>query len=90
MTGFAVKEENNGKLGKDGFWFQAPDNDELATIMKDCLAYNFLMKQSVTQGKKDQKWTIFYLNSWLCAYAHLPLERGGWRHITLHKLNSWL
>ena len=90
VTGFAVKEENSGKWGKDGFWFQDPDNEELATILKDCLAYNFLMKQGVTQGKKDQKWTIFYLHSWLCAYAHLPLERGGWRPLTLHKLNSWL
>lgn len=90
VTGFAVKEENSGKWGKDGFWFQDPDYEELATILKDCLAYNFLMKQGVTQGKKDQKWTIFYLNSWLCAYAHLPLERGGWRPLTLHKLNSWL
>lgn len=52
VTGFAVKEENSGKWGKDGFWFQDPDNEELATILKDCLAYNFLMKQGVTQGKK--------------------------------------
>ena len=90
VTGFAVKEENSGKWGKDGFWFQEEANDELSTILKDCLSYNFLMKQGITQGKKDQKWTIFYLNSWLCAYAHLPLERGGWRPLTLHKLNSWL
>lgn len=90
VTGFAVKEENSGKWGKDGFWFQEEANDELSTILKDCLSYNFLMKQGITQGRKDQKWTIFYLNSWLCAYAHLPLERGGWRPLTLHKLNSWL
>ena len=90
VTGFAVKEENSGKWGKDGFWFQDEANEELSTILKDCLSYNFLMKQGITQGKKDQKWTIFYLNSWLCAYAHLPLERGGWRPLTLHKLNSWL
>lgn len=90
VTGFAVKEENSGKWGKDGFWFQEEANDELSTILKDSLSYNFLMKQGITQGKKDQKWTIFYLNSWLCAYAHLPLERGGWRPLTLHKLNSWL
>ena len=90
VTGFAVKEENSGKWGKDGFWFQDEANEELSTILKDCLSYNFLMKQGITQGKKDQKWTIFYLNSWLCAYAHLPLERGGWRPLTLYKLNSWL
>ena len=48
---------------------------------------NYIRRQRI---KKDQKWTIFYLNSWLCACAHLPLERGGWRPLTLHKLNSWL
>ena len=90
VTGFAVKEEQSGKWGKDGFWFQDSGNEDLSSIMKDCLAYNFLAKQGVIQGKKDQKWTIFYLNSWLCAYARLPLERGGWRPLTLHKLNSWL
>ena len=90
VTGFAVKEEQSGKWGKDGFWFQDPDNEELSMLMKDCLSYNFLMKQGIIQGKKDQKWTIFYLNSWLCAYARLPLERGGWRPLTLHELNSWL
>ena len=90
VTGFAVKEENASNRGKDGFWFQDPRNKELSIILKDCLAYNFLMKQGITQGKKDQKWTTFYMNSWLCAYAHLPLERGGWRHLTLHTLNSWL
>ena len=72
VTGFAVKEENSGKWGKDGFWFQDSDNEELATILKDCLAYNFLMKQGVIQGKKDQKWTIFYLNSWQMCVCTKP------------------
>lgn len=90
VTGFSVKEENSGKWGKDGFWFQEKANEDLSVVLKDCLSYNFLMKQGVIQGKKDQKWTIFYMNSWLCAYAHLPLERGGWRPLTLYKLNSWL
>ena len=90
VTGFAVKEENSGKWNKDGFWFQEAANEDLSAILRDCLAHNLLMKQVVSQGKKDQKWTIFYLNSWLCASAHLPLERGGWRSLTIHKLNSWL
>lgn len=90
VSGFAVKEENTSKWGEDGFWFQDSENEELSTLLKDCLAYNLLMKQGVTQGKKDQKWTVFYMNSWLCAYARLPLERGGWRHLTLHKLKLWL
>ena len=90
VSGFAVKEENISKWGEDGFWFQDPENEELSKLMRDCLAYNLLVKQCVTQGKKDQKWTVFYMNSWLCAYARLPLERGGWRHLTLHKLKLWL
>lgn len=90
VTGFAVVEENSGKYRNDGFWFQDEANSELALILKDCLAYNFLEKVTSTQGKKDQKWTVFYLNSWLCAYAHLPLRRGGWKKTPLHKLNNWL
>ena len=89
VTGFAVKEENSGRWGGDGFWFQDSSNEELSILLGDCLAYNFLIKQGVSQGKKDQQWTIFYLNSWLCAYARLPLIRGGWRHIPLRTLKSW-
>ncbi len=90
VAGFAVKEENSGKFGKDGFWFQEPANQELALILKDCLAYNILEKEILTQGKKDQNWSVFYINNWLCAYARLPLKRGGWRKLSLQKLNKWI
>lgn len=90
VSGFAISEENCSVSSKDGFWFQDPANANLTTILKDCLAYNFLFKENPTQGKKDQKWTVFYLNSWLCAYARLPLKRGGWRKLSLSKLNKWV
>lgn len=90
VSGFAVQDENTGKYGTDGFWFQDEANADLAVILKDCLAYNFLEKQPTIQGKKDQKWTVFYLNSWLCAYAQLPLRRGGWRKLSLPKLKKWV
>lgn len=90
VSGFAVKEENSGRFIQDGFWFQEPAYGELATVIKDCLAYNLLDKVTTIQGKKDQKWTVFYLNRWLCAYAHLPLTYGGWRKIPLSKLNKWI
>lgn len=89
VSGFAVKEENSGQYGQDGFWFQDVANEELATLLKDCLAYNLLYKVPRTQGKKDQNWAVFYLNEWLCAYAHLPLRRGGWRKLSLYRLNQW-
>lgn len=90
VSGFAVKEENSGRYIQDGFWFQEPAFGELATVIKDCLAYNLLDKVTTIQGKKDQRWTVFYLNRWLCAYAHLPLTYGGWRKLPLSKLNKWI
>lgn len=90
VSGFAVKEENSLFSVKDGFWFQKAENNDLANILKDCLANNLLCKVPRTQGKKDQNWTVFYLNEWLCAYAHLPLRRGGWRKLSLSRLNQWV
>lgn len=90
VSGFAIKEENSGQYGQDGFWFQDATNEELAVLMKDCLANNLLYKVARTQGKKDQNWTVFYLNEWLCAYAHLPLRRGGWRKLSLARLKQWV
>lgn len=90
VSGFAVQEENSGKYGNDGFWFQNAANEELATILKECLAYNLLEKDTSFQGKKGLQWSVYYLNNWLCAYAHLPLKRGGWRKLSLNKLSKWL
>lgn len=90
VSGFAIKEENSGQYGQDGFWFQDAQNEELAVILKDCIANNLLNKVARTQGKKDQNWTVFYLNEWLCAYAHLPLRRGGWRKLSLARLKQWV
>ena len=89
VSGFAVKEENTGQYGQDGFWFQDAANEELALLLKDCLANNLLYKVARTQGKKDQNWAVFYLNEWLCAYANLPLRRGGWRKLSLARLKQW-
>ena len=89
VSGFAVKEENSGQYGQDGFWFQDVANEELAILLKDCLANNLLYKVTRTQGKKNQNWAVFYLNEWLCAYAHLPLRRGGWRKLSLVQLKQW-
>lgn len=89
VSGFAIKEENSGQYGQDGFWFQDAANEELAVLLKDCLANNLLYKVARIQGKKDQNWAVFYLNEWLCAYAHLPLRRGGWRKLSLAELKKW-
>lgn len=90
VSGFAVKEENSGRYSNDGFWFQDERYSELADILRDCLAYNLLEKAYIPQGKKGQMWTVYYINNWLCAYARLPLRRGGWRKLSLNQLTKWL
>lgn len=90
VSGFAIKEENTGQCSHDGFWFQNTENEELSDILKDCIANNLLYKVACIQGEKKQNWTVFYLNGWLCAYAHLPLRRGGWRKLSLARLNQWV
>ena len=90
VSGFAVKEENSGRYGRDGFWFQDERYSELADLLRDCLAFNLLEKAYIPQGKKGQMWTVYYVNNWLCAYARLPLRRGGWRKLSLNQLTKWL
>ncbi len=90
VSGFAVKEENSGKYGKDGFWFQDDRYAEFADILRDCLSFNLLEKEYIPQGKKGQMWTVYYMNTWLCAFAHLPLRRGGWRKLSLNQLIKWI
>ena len=85
VSGFAVLEEN----GKDA-WFQIKENKPLADMLRICLAYNLLSKFETTQGAKDQKWSVFYINRWLCVYCGIPLDRGGWRKISVKKLNTWI
>ena len=85
VSGFAVLEEN----GKDA-WFQIKENKPLADMLRICLAYNLLSKFETTQGAKDQKWSVFYINRWLCVYCGIPLDRGGWRKISVKKLNTWV
>lgn len=85
VSGFAVQEENS-----KGFWFEKDENKELAEVLRLCLAYNLLCKSEITQGTKNQKWSVFYLNRWLCVYCGIPFERGGWHKISTKKLKSWL
>jgi len=90
VSGFAVREENSGRYGFDGFWFQDEKNSDLALLLRDCMAFNLLEKDPHTQGEKGQNWTVFYLNYWLCAHANLPLRRGGWRKLPLSQLKQWI
>ena len=76
VTGFAILEENALVYGsRKGRWFVDDNNVKISEVLRLCLAYNLLERISSTQGKKEQEWSVFYLNRWLCAYAKLPLSK---------------
>jgi hypothetical protein len=79
-----------GRKAETGLVHQDERYAELAELLRDCLAFNLLEKAYIPQGKKGQMWTVYYVNNWLCAYARLPLRRGGWRKLSLHQLTKWL
>ena len=85
VSGFAIQEERNREL-----WFSCAENKSLSEVLRLCLAYNLLGKFETTQGAKGQKWTVFYMNRWLCVYCGIPLDKGGWRKISTKKLNTWV
>lgn len=91
VTGFAILEENALVYGsRKGRWFVDDNNVKISEVLRLCLAYNLLERISSTQGKKEQEWSVFYLNRWLCAYANLPLYKGGWRKLPLSKVTEWI
>lgn len=87
VSGFAVLDENN--YSKE-LWFLHSENAALAEVLRLCLAYNLLVKVESKQGAKEQKWTVFYLNRWLCVHCGIPLDRGGWKKLSVKKLKNWL
>lgn len=91
VSGFAIAEENS-PIGNEGgkFWFDLPQFTNLAEVLRLCLAFNILERNVQFQGTKNQKWTVFYLNQWICVLANIPFQRGGWRKQNLSTINNWL
>lgn len=89
VTGFAILEENRSGFFQDDIpWFENKKFDLLANVIQTCLAYNIFEMRSITQGDKNQQWSVFYFNRWICAFANLPLNYGGWRKISIAELNK--
>lgn len=89
VTGFAVAEENKvGLFESKTPWYKIEKFKLLAEVIKTCIAYNVFETRIVTQGEKNQKWSVFYFNRWVCAFANLPLNYGGWKKISLAELNK--
>jgi hypothetical protein len=68
-----------------------PNFKDLGLILSTAIFSNLLeIEPNVSQGRPGEKWTIFYLNRWLCLHFGLPLNYGGYRHKSLIDLNRWL
>lgn len=83
-TGIGIKEDvMNEILDNDSF-------KEITQILYSCVASNYLNVRTVTQGKPNEKWKVFYLNRWICSLNKLPLDYGGWKPINKNKINDLL
>lgn len=91
VNGFAIKADLTLRIiHEDVIWYKNSVYDPLVDVISTCVAYNLLEFQNVNQGKKGQKWDVYYLNKWLCVYFDLPLSYGGWRPKSPNELTKWI
>ena len=90
VSGFAVNDDfGTRRQKKDISWYKDPDNSQLIELLRTCVAYNLLTIRPEEQGKKEQMWSVFYLNRALCVYAGIPLYYGGWRKLKINQIKAW-
>ncbi|MCH8903425.1 MAG: hypothetical protein IIA45_05875 [Bacteroidetes bacterium] len=87
ITGFAV--HSSRRLIEEKGWQENEIFEELQDTISTCLAYNLLEVKEVSQGAKNQIWTVYYLNRWLCVKYQLPFTYGGWNKLTPEELLKW-
>lgn len=86
VNGFAIKDVKT-LFGNN---YSLMDDSKLQDVLRICLANNLLFARDTKQGEKNQEWTVFYLNRWICAAFSLPLGFGGWRKREIKELTSWI
>lgn len=62
---------------------KASQYKDLRNKLGACLASKYLERREISNGDI----IVFYLNRWLCIYYGLPLAYGGWKKMSLDKLN---
>lgn len=91
VSGFAVSEEHRTDLFDDSQpWYLHKGNEQLAELIRICIAYNLLEFKTVKQGQKNMTWSVFYMNRWLCVDAGIPINYGGWKKIKIEVLKTWM
>ena len=89
INGFAIKEPPLKLINDDLSWENTELYYPLVDSLNICMAFNLLETKEVIQGKKGQRWIVYYLNRWLCVKYNLPLSYGGWNKINPDKLLLW-
>lgn len=80
-TGIGVKEPLlNQIMFKEKY-------SEIKSLLATCISGNLLKMKTVKQGKKNEQFTVFYLNRWICVHFKLPLAYGGWKPCNARLLN---
>ncbi|MEZ5059079.1 MAG: hypothetical protein R2879_18750 [Saprospiraceae bacterium] len=90
VTGFAIYQKNELALIHKENWVVDSNYGNLRLAIQNCLNFNLLEIREISQGKKGQKWQVYYLNRWLCLRYQLPLHYGGWQKLPPSKLISWV
>lgn len=91
VTGIGIQQVQEVELFSIGNWVNDPAYSELTKVLNSCIAYNLLqVKRNKKQGKKDQKWTLLFLNRWICLRFGLPLSHSGWRPKKPQDLHKWI
>lgn len=91
VTGIGIQQVQEAELFSVGNWVNDPTYSELTKVLNSCIAYNLLqVKRNKKQGKKDQKWTLLFLNRWICLRFGLPLSHSGWRPKKAQDLHKWI
>lgn len=88
VTGVALTlgERNrliNERSKANGDLFEA-----LRAVVSDAVAQNYL-EADVGRKAKGKQWMVLYLNRLLCLRGRLPLDYGGYRRVSLRKLQAW-
>lgn len=89
VTGIGLSVEDQERLVRASS-NDAPKISQLASVLSDCIANNLLEPRSIIQGQKNETKLVLYMNRWICIRAGLPLQYGGWRHVTPEQLVEWM
>jgi len=90
VTGIAINMRDRERLLDAEYRRTHPGHAELARVLGLALTHNLLEPiLDHSQGTKDERWMVLYLNRFLCVYFDLPLQYGGWRQRSLNELSSW-